>query len=112
LLLLVFGSVLPLYLTLVFLVGFFFGGSLVLFAAQTEKSFGTGSLAGVYPFIFVFYGLAALIGPSVAGALLDSTGVYSGLLILSGTVPLAGLIGIGLLKENQITQAEIKSQAA
>jgi len=107
LLLLVFGSVLSLYFVLVFLVGFFFGGSVVLFAAQTENSFGAGSLAGVYPFVFVFYGLAALIGPSVAGALLDTTGVYTGLLLLSGSVPLIGLISIGLL-----SQTEIKSQAA
>lgn len=93
LLLLVTPGILPLFLINLFLVGFFFGGSLIITAADIEKDFGTGSLAAIYPWIFIFYGFAALIGPTLAGSLLDSFGTYTVILGIASLVPFLGLIG-------------------
>lgn len=83
----------PLFLINLFLVGFFFGGSLIITAADIEKDFGTGSLAAVYPWVFIFYGFAALIGPTIAGSMVDTFGSYRVPLILSAAVPALGFIG-------------------
>lgn len=93
LLLLVSPIAVPLFLANLFLVGFFFGGSLIITAADIEKDFGTGSLAAVYPWVFIFYGFAALLGPTLAGSLLDAFGTYTIILIISSVVPALGFVG-------------------
>lgn len=80
-----------------FAVGFTFGGSLVLYAARTERSFGSSGLAEVYPFVFIWYGLAALIGPVVGGWLHDSLNDYGLVITVAGVLPLLGL-GVWHLK--------------
>lgn len=57
-------------------VGFGFGASFVVYAAALVDRFGGESLARLYPFVFLFYGLAALIGPPLGGFIVDTTGSY------------------------------------
>lgn len=85
-----------LFWPLIFLVGLGFGGSLVLYAAKTEDEFGQGAISRVYPFIFLGYGLAAIVGPPLGGWLHDLSGSYKVVLLLGSGVSLAGL-GLVLL---------------
>jgi len=52
------------------LIAFSFGGYFVLFAARVADSFGTHRIGEIYPFVFLGYGIAGLIGPAVGGWLL------------------------------------------
>ncbi len=67
----------PLFLFAAFFVGFSFGGCLSIFAAQTAHRFGADRLGSVYPFIMLFHGLGALLGPWFTGWGYDQTGDYS-----------------------------------
>jgi len=90
-LLLVVGDLHPLlFMTGITLSGLQFGASLVLFAAFTGKNFADGGMAQVYPFIFSFYGLAAIIGPPVGGLVFDLLGSYKVLLLAMSLVPILG----------------------
>ena len=88
------------FLTLIYASGFLFGGSLVLYAANTARFFGNGSLATVYPYIFVFYGIAALVGPTIGGRLYDLGGSNTPGLTLAGLIPLLGLLAIQISQRN------------
>lgn len=56
------------------LVGFFFAAGLVVYAANTARELGAASVGRVYPFTFLAYGAAAIVGPPLAGAFRDATG--------------------------------------
>jgi len=73
------------------LTGLQFGGSLVIFATFTEKYYGPGAIGRVYPYIFAFYGLAALTGPWIGGILHDTMGSYEVLVMALAGLPLLGL---------------------
>lgn len=81
------------FLTGVLLTGLQFGASLVVFAAFTEKHFGDGAIAKVYPFIFSFYGIAALIGPFAGGLAYDFMGSYT---VLLSAMTVLAVLGFAL----------------
>lgn len=56
--------------------GFGFGACFVVYAANVAAHFGPTQVARLYPKIFLSYGLAGIIGPSVGGLLYDFTGGY------------------------------------
>jgi len=58
-------------------VGFSFGGCLSIFAAQTAHRFGADRLGSVYPFVILFHGIGALIGPWGTGWGYDRSGSYT-----------------------------------
>jgi MFS transporter, OFA family, oxalate/formate antiporter len=66
-----------LFLAAAFFVGFSFGGCLSIFAAQTAHHFGAERLGSVYPFVMLFHGIGALIGPWVTGFGFDRYGSYT-----------------------------------
>lgn len=74
-----------------FVSGFQFGASLVVYGAFSERHFGPGAISSVYPAIFAFYGVAALVGPAVGGALHTALGSYAGVLIALAGVPVVAL---------------------
>lgn len=76
----------------IFLTGLQFGASLVLYGSYTETAFGVGAITTVYPMMFAAYGFAALVGPSLGGAIFDLTGSYNQVLIYITLLPLAGLL--------------------
>jgi len=70
-------------LTAVSFIGFGFGSCFVVYAASVVDLFKVQNLPRLYPIVFGAYGAAALIGPAVGGKIADSTGSYTGALLLS-----------------------------
>ena len=58
------------------IIGFNFGGNFALFPAATADLFGNKNVGVNYPWVFLAYGIAGIIGPQVAGYFRDTaTGV-------------------------------------
>ncbi len=62
------------------IIGFNFGGNFALFPAITADFFGDRNVGSNYPWVFLAYGVAGIVGPQVAGyfkdeALLSGAGV-------------------------------------
>lgn len=66
-----------------FFLGFTYGGCLSIYPAQTASLYGAHHVNEVYPFILFAHGVAAATGPPAAGALIDSTGSYMPVYLLS-----------------------------
>ncbi|MDO9581698.1 MAG: MFS transporter [Desulfomicrobium sp.] len=86
-----------LVLAAVLLTGIGFGGCFVVYASSVVEMFGISLFPRLYPICFLWYGLAALIGPSLGGIMADASGSYgisivmSVLLVLT-TVPLTWIL--------------------
>lgn len=78
-------------------VGFSFGGCLSIFAAQTAHRFGAERLGSVYPFVILFHGIGALIGPWVTGWGFDRSGNYALGISCAAVSAILGLIIYRLL---------------
>lgn len=78
-------------------VGFSFGGCLSIFAAQTAHHFGAERLGSVYPFVMLFHGIGALIGPWVTGWGFDRFGSYTLGIVCAAASALVGMLGYRLL---------------
>lgn len=76
-----------------FVLGFCYGGPLVIVPDQIGRVFGSRNLSRVYPTALAFHGLAAAVGASLAGLLVQVTGVYSGVIIIAGFGSILGLGG-------------------
>lgn len=81
-----------LYLPSAFILGFCFGGPLVLAPNQTGLIFGSRNLSQIYPWVLLFHGIAAALGASIAGVIFQITGGYHVVLILAGIIGMLGLI--------------------
>lgn len=79
-----------LYLLIVVLIGFGFGGNFVLFAKETAQVFGVKNLGIVYPYIFIGYAIAGIAGPFSGGFLRDFSGSFFYAIILASFMSLAG----------------------
>lgn len=101
-----------LFIVGIFLCGFQFGASLVLYGAYCEKVFGPGAISTVYPMIFAAYGLAALVGPSLGGAVFDATGSYNQVLLLLSVLPLVSLVLFFFQKRSGVIASEFESLSA
>jgi len=78
------------YLILSILIGFGFGGNFVLFAKETAQLFGINKLGLVYPYVFLGYAIAGIIGPLSGGILFDFTGNYTYSIIWASLFSLSG----------------------
>ena len=58
------------------LVGFSFGGLLVVFAPMVKIIFGSKYYNRNYGLIFIGYGIGAFVGPKVSASFYDATGSY------------------------------------
>lgn len=72
------------------LVGFGFGASFVLYAAQVAARYGMNEVGRVYPLLFLAYGAAGITGPLLGGMLHDWTGSCLWPIVASATVAAAG----------------------
>ena len=79
-----------LYLILAFSIGFGFGGNFVLFAKETAQVFGIEKLGIVYPYVFLGYAIAGILGPISGGFLFDFSGTFSHALYLASLMSLGG----------------------
>jgi OFA family oxalate/formate antiporter-like MFS transporter len=95
-----------LYLILSFAVGFSFGAHLVLYAKETAHRFGVEHLGGIYPFVFLGYGLSGILGPLTGGFLFDISGDYQSSALLS--FGLCMLVATGILIEWMWTRKSIR----
>lgn len=89
-----------LYVPASFILGFCFGGPLVLAPDQTGRVFGGKNLSQVYPWVLLFHGFAAAFGASVAGFIFEATGSYTPVLALAATSAAIGLISYYTLVKN------------
>lgn len=78
-------------------VGFCYGGSLSLYAAQTAATYGAERVGSVYSLAILFHGVAAIIAPAVGGQGFDRTGSFALPILLAAAVGLAGLAGYAAL---------------
>jgi OFA family oxalate/formate antiporter-like MFS transporter len=53
-------------------IGFNFGGNFALFPAATADFFGNKTVGVNYPWVFLAYGVAGIVGPQIAGRLTDA----------------------------------------
>jgi MFS transporter, OFA family, oxalate/formate antiporter len=81
-------------LVLSLLVGFGYGAALVLYAAQAAQVWGPAHVGRVYPMIMLFHGGAAMLGPALAGHIVDVTGSYGPALILAAAVAALGAVAV------------------
>lgn len=82
-----------LILTSVGLLGFGFGANFVIYASAISRHFGAASFPRLYPWCFLAYGVAGLIGPGLGGYLADATKSYHiPLYICIALVAIAGIV--------------------
>jgi len=65
-----------LYLLFTGVIGFSFGANFVIYAKETAQLYGVDKLRRVYPYVFLGYGLAGILGPTAGGYLYDLSGNY------------------------------------
>jgi OFA family oxalate/formate antiporter-like MFS transporter len=75
-------------------IGFGFASAFVLYAANTVRHFGLASLGRVYPLIFLSYGLAALLGPTLGGLIFDLSGTSDGALMTAAGIAILTALGL------------------
>ena len=80
------------FLFIPFLVGLGFGANFVLFATEVSQLYGVDKLGTIYPYVFLSYGFAGIIGPSAGGWLFDVTHSYTIPIILSAIICAAGAL--------------------
>ena len=69
-----------------------FGGCFVLFAAEVADLFGAHRIGEIYPFVFLGYGIAGLIGPAIGGWMLHSCGTRVAATAFAVVAALAGAV--------------------
>ncbi len=77
-------------------VGLCFGACFVLYAALIAGGFGPERVGQVYPIVFLFYGLAAVVGPPAGGHLQDLTGSHLAGIWLATAMTWAGGLALAL----------------
>lgn len=82
----------PSFIILSFGTGFCFGANFVLFAKETAKEYGLDNLGSIYPFIFLGYAIAGILGPMTGGLAFDLFGNYSFAAYLAGTISIMGAL--------------------
>ncbi len=80
---------------LVLMIGVGYSSCMVLFAAKTLQVYGVDKYGLVYPFVFMAFGFAGVLGPIIAGKLFDINQSYILPILLS-----ACITGLGLLFYN------------
>lgn len=80
------------YLILSAAIGFGFGANFVLFAQETVQQFGTELMGVIYPYVFLGYGAAGIVGPVAGGFLFDHYNNYFYALYLASALAFCGAL--------------------
>lgn len=80
------------YLVLSALIGFGFGGNFVLFAKKTSQTYSVERLGLVYPYVFLGYAIAGIIGPISGGIFYNYFNNYDIASYLASFMSLIGAI--------------------
>ncbi|MGQ9622012.1 MAG: L-lactate MFS transporter [Candidatus Caldatribacteriaceae bacterium] len=84
------------------LVGFTFGGMLVMFPAACADYFGLKNLGANYGLLFTAWGVGGIVGPLLGGLGRDLTGGYTVSFFVSGCASLSGIILSFLLRREKV----------
>lgn len=76
------------------LIALSFGGFLGAFPGITAENWGSSQSAANYGWMFTAYGIAAVLGPSIASWIREATGSYSTALIIATAM---AVLGLGLI---------------
>lgn len=88
------------FIAMSYAIGFGFGACFVLYAALVAARYGLSCVAEIYPLVFLAYGAAGTVGPSLGGWLYDETLSYRPAIILTCAVLGIGIVGsIWLLRK-------------
>jgi OFA family oxalate/formate antiporter-like MFS transporter len=79
------------------MLGFSYGSCFSIYPALTSDKFGADRIGSIYPVAMFFHGIAALIGPSIAGFTRDSFGNYTPAVIIAAGSALIGMIVFSIL---------------
>jgi len=79
------------------LLGLGYGANMVLYVARVATLWGEEQVGHIYPAIFACNGLAALMGPVLAGLIFDRTGAPGAVLALGSLMATTGALGTWLL---------------
>jgi len=80
------------YLVLSAAIGFGFGANFVLFARETAHLFGVGNMGYIYPYVFMGYGVAGILGPATGGYIFDLFCSYSYATYIAASISITGAI--------------------
>ncbi|HUU85174.1 MAG TPA: OFA family MFS transporter [Phycisphaerae bacterium] len=97
------------------IIGFNFGGNFALFPAATADFFGNKNLGSNYPWVFLAYGIAGIVGPQIAGYFKDNApgdvNAWKTPFIIAGIACLVAA-AIGLALKAPKTEATVRGAAA
>jgi OFA family oxalate/formate antiporter-like MFS transporter len=80
------------FIILSILIGFGFGANFVLFATGVIHTFSVQRLGFIYPYVFLAYGFAAILGPFIGGWLFDLVGNFQTSMIIAAVVSICGVL--------------------
>ncbi len=78
------------------LLGACFGANFVVYAAEVARTYGPDGVGRVYPWVFLSYGLAGIVGPAAGGWLADTLGDYRLATLLAALVAGLGVLAVTL----------------
>ncbi|MCX7626774.1 MAG: MFS transporter [Candidatus Sumerlaeaceae bacterium] len=87
--------------------GFLFGSAFVLYAADLASDFGPKAVSLIYPWVFLAYGLAGLVGPYVGGKIFDVTGSYTFACFAAALISLGGAGGYTMLRRESFVAGAV-----
>lgn len=92
-----FAHIAPLFIACVVVLGFSYGGILVMFPPLTASLFGTTHQSTNYAVVFLGYALGSFIGPSIASPFLDGGASFTPAYFIAAALSAVGLLFTGLL---------------
>lgn len=88
-----------------------FGGFLGSFPGITAENWGASKAAANYGWMFTAYGIASIMGPSLASSIREATGSYSTALLISTGLAVAG-IGLILWYMKRTSKYQVAGETA
>lgn len=85
------------FIICIILLGFTFGGLLVIFPPMTSKSFGAKNLGINYAIVFLGYAGGSFVGPRIASYYRDTTGTFTMAYISAAILTAIGIVLVGIL---------------
>jgi OFA family oxalate/formate antiporter-like MFS transporter len=90
-------SSLAFFIFCIIILGFSFGGLLVIFPPLTSLSFGPKNLAMNYAIVFLGYAGGTFVGPQIASYFRDTTGTFTTAYISAAILTAIGIVLVGIL---------------
>jgi len=91
----------PALVVFVLVMGISYGGVASLTPAVAIQIFGLENIGELLGFLLMSYGVAAVVGPPIAGVLVDRSGNYRDVIWFALIASLAGLVAASLLRRSQ-----------